>query len=80
MFKRFAAPLRWQVLEKDPKPMTIEVPINSALCVGLQQVDLYKSVPWLDDVGNIVDYANWRLLGGSNMFQLLAILRWDSDG
>ena len=55
--------------------MTIEVPINSALCVGLQQVDLYKSVPWLDDVGNIVDYANWRLLGGSNMFQLLAILR-----
>ncbi|CAL1143341.1 unnamed protein product [Cladocopium goreaui] len=35
--------LHKKVLEKDPKPMTIEVPINSALCVGLQQVDLYKS-------------------------------------
>lgn len=76
MFKRFAAPLRWQVLEKDPKPMTIEVPINSALCVGLQQVDLYKSVPWLHDVGNIVDYANvLEVAWCSNMFQLLAILR-----
>ena len=52
--------------------MTIEVPINSALCVGLQQVDLYNSVPWLD-VGNRA-HGNWRLLGASNMFLLLAIL------